>query len=222
MKTSRTIILLIILTLILASVDLNAQRFKGAVMGGFNISQVDGDEVYGYHRFGGNIGAAAIMPFNNWDITLEAVFNQKGAYQKRRYSGDSLTGEYNLRLNYVEVPLLVHYTDKKFISAGLGFSYGRLVKAYEEEHSGSQPPYMDSVAFRKDDWNFLADFQIRIWKRLWFNVRFAYSMAPIRERTYNPPGFPEPWTRKQYNHLWTFRLVYVFNEDLSDRVRKDQ
>ncbi len=37
------------------SPKLTAQRFLGAVMGGMNISQVDGDEVYGFHRIGGQI-----------------------------------------------------------------------------------------------------------------------------------------------------------------------
>jgi hypothetical protein len=40
--------LLIIALLLALSPKLFAQRFKGAVMGGMNISQVDGDEVYGY------------------------------------------------------------------------------------------------------------------------------------------------------------------------------
>src|SRR5512144_481654 len=82
-----------------------AQRFKGAVMGGMNISQVDGDEVYGYHRVGGHVGLAAILPIKKWDITLETVFNQKGAYQAVQFPGDSLNGKYDLRLNYVEIPL---------------------------------------------------------------------------------------------------------------------
>ena len=211
----RTVGTILTILFLIVTISADAQRFKGAVMAGMNMSQVDGDEVVGYNRYGLHLGVAAIMPFKNWDVTLETVYSQKGAYQKPQFAGDSLTGEYDLRLNYVEIPLLVHYTDKKFIGFGLGASYGRLVHAYEEEHSGNQDPYMDSVAFKKDDWNMLVDIQIRIWQRLKFNVRFAYSIASIRERTFDPPGFPAPWSRKQYNNLWTFRLVYVFNEDKS-------
>jgi len=202
--------------IILMSGSLSAQKFKGAVMGGMNISQVDGDEVYGYHRFGGHMAAAAILPINNWDVTLEVAFNQKGAYQKPQYSADSLTGEYDLRLNYIEIPLTFHYTDKDFISAGAGLSYGILVNAEEIEHGGLQPPYSDQVPFNSYDLNILADAQIRIWKRLKFNVRFAYSIIPIREREFEDLG-GNTWSRKQYNHLWTFRLVYVFNEEISSR-----
>lgn len=205
------------------SLPVSAQRFMGAVMGGMNISQVDGDEVYGYHRVGGHLGAAAILPIKNWDITLETVFNQKGAYQKPVFPGDSLNGQYDLRLNYIEVPLLAHYTDKKFITAGAGFSWGRLVSFKEIEHGGNQTPYADSVPFRKNDFNILVDAQIRVYKRLKFNVRFAYSLASIRQRTFDPyPGFVEPVTREQYNHLFTFRLVYVFNEIVPARKQREE
>jgi hypothetical protein len=188
-----------------------------------NLSQVDGDEVIGFSKVGGHLGAAAILPIKkNWDVTLEAVFNQKGAREKQQYldtiQGIPYTGAYNLRLNYVEVPLTAHYTDRQRYTVGLGFSYGRLVSSEETEHGGSIPPYSDTVAFNKNDYNILVDLQVRIWKQLKFNVRYAYSMVPIRERTYSDIfGDDEPWTRKQYNNLLTFRLVYVFNDPLPDR-----
>jgi hypothetical protein len=226
--------LILLLLLFALSPSLLAQRFKGAVMGGMNISQVDGDEVYGYHRVGGNIGLAAILPIKKWDITLETDFNQKGAYQKAQYENwayqydsnsmliDSTlyTGAYDLRLNYVEIPLMVHYTDKDRYTVGIGFSYGRLVSFSEIEHGGNVAPYSDTVKFNKNDFDFLADLQIRVWKQLKFNIRFSYSLVPIRERTYYDVIYhlKEPWTRKQYNNMITFRLVYVFNEKVPEKV----
>jgi hypothetical protein len=229
--------LLLLLLLLALSPTLYAQRFKGAIMGGMNISQVDGDEVYGFHRVGGQIGLAAILPLKKWDITLETVFNQKGAFQKEQYYSvtydtiidpvphlDSTiyTGAYNLRLNYVEIPLMVHYTDRERYTAGVGFSYGRLVNFSEIEHGGNTPPYSDTVDFNKNDFNILVDLQIRVWKQLKFNVRYAYSIVPIRERTYHDVIYQikDPWTRKQYNNMFTFRLVYVFNEKFEKKVEK--
>lgn len=57
-----------------------SQKIKGALIFGTNICQVDGDEVYGFHKFGFNTGVSAIIPFGNnnqWDITLETLYNQK-------------------------------------------------------------------------------------------------------------------------------------------------
>jgi hypothetical protein len=233
-KSYKYFLLLILLSAL--SPALMAQRFKGAVMGGMNISQVDGDEVYGYHRVGGHIGLAAILPIKKWDITLETVFNQKGSYQKAQYEHweyiydsnkmliDSTlyTGAYNLRLNYVEIPLMVHYTDKDKYTVGLGFSYGRLVNFSEIEHGGNVPPYSDTVKFNKNDFDFLADLQIRVWKQLKFGIRFSYSIVPIRERKYYDVIYhlKDPWTRKQYNNMLTFRLVYVFNEKVPEKEVK--
>jgi hypothetical protein len=89
-----------------------AQRIMGAAIVGVNATQVDGDEVYGFHKFGLNTGLAAIVPFgNNWSVSLETIYNQKGAHQKKR-ANDSLDGSYDLKLNYLEVPFLIQYTDK--------------------------------------------------------------------------------------------------------------
>jgi hypothetical protein len=212
--------LLLLLLLLSLSPSLLAQRFKGAVMGGMNISQVDGDEVYGYHRVGAHVGLAAILPLKKWDITLETVFNQKGAYEGVQFPGDTLNGKYDLRLNYVEIPLLAHFTDKNRYTVGAGFSYGRLVSSKEVEHGGVIPPYSDTVAFSKNDYCVLVDLQIRVWKQLKFNIRYSYSMVPIRERTFYNINYTEYHDRKQYNNMFTFRLVYVINEKFEKKVKE--
>ena len=219
MKSSIKILSLFLL-LILASPAFS-QKFKGAIGAGFNLSQVDGDEVYGYHRIGAHLSAAAILPINNWDITLETVFNQKGAYQKPQFD-DSLTGEYDLRLNYLEIPITVHYTDKNLIGAGAGISYGQLVSFKEVEHGGIQPPYSDSVKFDNNDISAVADIYVRIWKKLRLGFRFSYSIIPIRERTFDPEWAQEPWTRKQYNNVITLRLTYIFNDELPLKKQKEK
>jgi hypothetical protein len=68
----------------------------------------------------------------------------------------------------------------------------------------------------------LADLQIRVWKQLKFGIRFSYSIVPIRERTYYDVIYhlKEPWNRKQYNNMLTFRLVYVFNEKVPEKEKK--
>jgi hypothetical protein len=233
----------ILLTLLFAlSSTLIAQRFLGEVVGGMNLSQVDGDEVYGFKRVGGHVGLGVILPIKKkWDITLETVFSQKGAKEKDQYSywsKDSTfseldstfigfdstlyTGSYNLRLNYVEIPIIAHFTDKERYTVGLGFSYGRLVSSEEIEHNGSINPYSDTVNFSKNDYSVLLDLQVRVWKRLKFNVRYSYSIVPIRERTFHDIFSQDQlsWTRKQYNNTLTFRLVYVINEKPPAKIDK--
>jgi hypothetical protein len=196
----------------------SAQIIKGAVMAGFNISQVDGDQVYGFHKIGLNLGVAAITPIGkHFEFTLETIYNQKGSYQKPQLN-DSLTGEYSLKLNYVEVPVLCHYNDKNDrISFGLGLSWGRLTSVKEYEHGYRiTTTTLNNGPYSKNDFDALVDVRFRIWKRLKADVRYAYSFVKIRTREFHPPNV-DPWTRYQYNNLWTLRLMYIFNEQLSER-----
>lgn len=225
MKILRYVVIIVLLAASGSAAE--AQRFLGLVGAGMNLSQVDGDEVVGYKKIGRQLSLGVSLPIRKkWDVTLETVFSQKGAREKAQYIHTvtdstvipvktfTYTGEYNLRLNYVEVPLTAHYTDKEKFTVGMGFSYGRLVNSKETEHGGNIAPYSDTVKFRNNDWNVVFDLQFRIWKQLKGNVRFNYSMFPVRERIYKDViyGIRDPYERKQYNHLFTVRFIYVFNE----------
>ncbi len=121
------------------------------------------------------------------------------------------TGEYDLRLNYVEIPVLVHFSDKGGITFGAGFSYSRLVGSKEIEHGKDTISYANEFPFKDDDFSVIADIRFRVWKRLQGNLRYSYSLGSIRERTFtNILG--NSWTREQFNNTITFRVIYVFNE----------
>jgi len=214
-------IFLVAFFLLVVTLNVDAQFIKGALIFGTNISQVDGDEVYGFKKIGFNIGASAIVPFSNkWAISIENIYSQKGAYQKPQYA-DSISGEYRIKLNYVEVPVLVHYTDKNIFTVGAGLSWGRLVKVDEWEHGNKTNTSLSSGTYSQNDINILADLRFRIWKKLKFNVRYAYSIPKIRTREHSDLS-GDTWIRKQYNNLVSFRLIYVFNERQSFVNRNEQ
>ena len=263
------IITLILATLMAAPTLLHSQIIKGEVFAGAITSQVDGDECYGFRRFGAHAGAGALIPITKFmDVGLEALFSQKGAYKR-----DSLnlhlgayTGTYNLRLNYVEIPLMLYFTDKDVISVGLGVSYGRLV-GIKELHNGQPETYdgqeigigdgqlhwkdtqhedqlpdinhvtdinelasivhqtyhdtigigevvSNSANYRAHDFSICADLRVRIWQGLHAELRYQYSLRPIRTRMfYEDLGLTRPnQIRKQYNNSITLRVVYIFNE----------
>lgn len=190
------------------------QGIQGAIALGGNLTQVDGDEVFGFKKIGINAAAIAIIPIQKkWSISLEASFSQKGAYQK--YPNESFPNKelpyYNLRLNYAEVPVLVHFTDKEFLTVGLGMSWGRLVKVNEIEWGIKTPVDVYSGDFVRTDLNGIVDFRFPVYKKLNVNVRYAYSFAKIRTRTYTNLSGDE-WTRNQYNNIITLRLYYIFND----------
>jgi len=198
-----------------------AQRIMGAAIVGVNATKVNGDEVDGYHKFGLNAGLGAIIPFgNNWSVSLENIYNQKGAHQRKRVN-DSLDGSYDLKLNYLEVPVLLQYTDKDIVTFGAGMSWGRLVGISEQRNGYEMPgTTLESGIYRGSDLNILLDVKFRLIDRLRFNVRYAYSLRPIATREIIDSKTGKPNIRDQYNGMFTFRLYYVFNEKLSRQSRK--
>ncbi|KAF5069596.1 Outer membrane protein beta-barrel domain protein [anaerobic digester metagenome] len=197
------------------------QRIMGAAIVGLNATQVDGDEVYGYKNFGLNAGLSAIVPFNNkWSVSIENIYSEKGARQRVKYL-DSLDGSYDLRLNYLEVPVLLHFTDKDIVTFGAGMSWGRLVKVWEQRNGYEMPATtLESGIYRSSDLNLLLDVRFRVFERLRFNARYAYSIRPIATREIIDSKTGRPNIRDQYNGLFSFRLIYVFNERLSRESRR--
>ena len=198
------------------------QRIKAEVIAGMNLSQVDGDLAYGFYKAGINAGLGAIVPIGkNFSFSLETLYNQKGAYQGPFYAdtnslGNLLTGMYKLNIDYLEVPVMVQYTDKDIIGAGLGVSYGRMVRVKEYEHDTlNRFTTLNSGVYNHDDFNVIFDVRFRIHKklpRLKFNARYAYSIAKIRTRDFYTKSGVYDVTREQYNNLISLRLIYVLNE----------
>ncbi|MFA6951288.1 MAG: hypothetical protein WCQ70_11455, partial [Lentimicrobiaceae bacterium] len=133
---------------------------------------------------------------------------------------DSLDGSYDLKLNYLEVPVIVQYTDKDFISFGLGGSWGRLVKISEAKNGYPvNTTTLNSGIYKSNDIDLLVDIKMRIIDRLRFNVRYAYSLSPIATREVIDSKTGRPNIRDQYNGMFTFRLFYVFNEKISEQSK---
>ena len=207
-----------------------AQAVKGALIGGVNFTQVDGDEVYGYKRIGANVGAAAIIPFTDmWSLTLETLFSMEGARQKGvavgtwnegsdlyppPYNVDSfyINGAYDLHLDYVRVPIVFHYNDRN-LALGAGFQYGRLVRITEKEQGMYNTTAKAEEAYKNNDFSILADVKYRIYAGLFFNFRYSYSLISIRDRTFYSIIDPEiTKNRNQYHNTITVRLMWVVND----------
>ena len=202
--------------------QISAQQFMGALSAGLNITQVDGDEIYGFRHYGVNVGPSVIIPFTKnrkWTITLELLYSQVGSYQKA--GPNDTAGEpqpyYRLNLDYAEVPVLIHFVDKNSVAGGLGVSYGQLVNVKEWQHDSLTINSLQSP-YKKSDICILADIKIKLWQRLWLNFRYSYSMVKIRTRTFHNQYYPNnpslDITRYQYNNDLAFRLTWVFNQEI--------
>lgn len=238
MNSRRLIFLFIFSFSLILSERSFSQHILGAVSAGINLSQVDGDEVYGYKKIGFNGGPSVIIPFGKdkkWSVTLELLFSQLGSRQKSVYPVSNTIDSaragfydgYRLSLNYVQIPVIVHFTDKRFLAGGLGFQYGQLVGVTEYEDYNDNRGFARSTTtlqgpYTRADIQALADVRIRIYRGFWFNVRYSYSILPIRTREFVNPFFGNIWLRKQYNNVISLRLVYIFNDILPDKNKKSK
>lgn len=233
---SRYLLSLSFLFLLISSYNGYSQRILGAVSAGMNLSQVDGDEKYGFKKVGLNVGPSIIIPFGKdkkWSVTMELLFSQLGSRQKEQYSNDSIadstTSEYydgyKLKLTYVQVPVMVHFKDKNIIAGGVGLCYGQLVGAQEwEDYNDLRGLFKTETTQRSpytlSDLQVLVDIRLRLYQRLWFNFRYSYSIFPIRTRTFENPIYHTTETRYQYNNVITMRLTYIFNEEINKKQGK--
>jgi hypothetical protein len=233
MKNKYSFLILLTLLFILISGHGYTQRILGAVSAGMNLSQVDGDEKYGFKKVGLNIGPSVIIPFGKnkkWSVTMEILFSQLGSKQREQYTNDSTapmdsTGYYDgykLKLNYVQIPVMVHFKDKNIIAGGVGFLYGQLVGAQEwEDYNDSRGMFKTTTTLRSpytlSDIQAIVDIRLRLYQRLWLNFRYSYSVFPIRTRDFVNPIYQTVETRKQYNNVIALRLTYIFNEEINKR-----
>ena len=198
-----------------------AQRILGAVSLGMNLTQVDGDEFFGFHKFGLNVGPMVIVPFGknkNWSVSMELLYSQKGSY----HSGSTDSTEFRLNLDYAEVPVLLHFTDKKLISGGVGFSYGQLINYKETKNNFYDSIFVYQTGLSNSDISVIADLQIRLWSKLWANVRYQYSIVSNRTvLVKDPSSYPRiEYTRYQYNNVISVRLTWVINQEKISKLPK--
>ena len=223
MKHPKLLLFLIIIGITgLLPVKLFPQRILGGISAGITLTQVDGDEIYGFSKVGFTGGPSIMIPFGKnkkWSIGFELLYTQKGSYQKG-LEGDSVTTSdrnYKVRLDYLEIPVMGRFTDKKVISAGLGVYYGQLVYSKEWESNSK----VTHKPFSNFDFGGVAEFQVRIWNRLWAGVRYQYSFLPITTYNYINYTGQSTWTRDAYNNDIAIRLSWIFNQEVPPKAKKN-
>ncbi len=199
-------ILFSIVALIL-SLSASAQ-FKGGFYAGINGSQVDGDNYVGFYKLGLNLGATVFYPLSpRFSASMEILFSQKGA-QAKHYDG--YPQQMLLKLNYIEVPILINYHDntkgKDKFTISLGTSVSRLVNdtliiAFPMLQGLTKPEIQSLHGF---DWGVVVGGAYNLTDRWQVNVRYSYSIIQMGESlnsNYLNKGL--------FNNVVSFRIGYI-------------
>lgn len=188
-------------------VFLQAQSFSGGILAGFSASQYDGDTYSGFHRAGLISGAYVghtISKKFSWN--MEIKYFQKGSYQ--RIEPDYGFPEYDLRLNYVEVPFLIKYDFKYkiYFEGGLGFGYlagsRELINTIEADPNNERP-------FHKFEISYQFGVYYQLTKRLAVNIRYHYSLLPVRPHA---SGATHGFNWGEYNNVISFSLKCMLSK----------
>lgn len=197
-------ILIAIFFLLLVNI-VSAQRFEGGVLAGYNASQVEGDTYKGYHKPGLVAGffvqtdvAPAVF------LAMELRYAQKGARNKVK---PEFPEKYIMRLGYVELPVYAAFRTNDRGSIIGGLSTGFLVHSAEFDEYGEFPEE-DQNEFNTIDLQPFIGFQFDFMDNLKADLRFAYSVLPIRGKPGNTNYY---WHNNQFSNVITFALYYNFD-----------
>ena len=217
---SRFLLFTFYFLLVIAS---HGQQFQAGILSGISTSQVDGDTYAGYNKLGfvaGGFVSTKLSSSGKWSGSFELNYIQKGSRKIPHPDKGDYTS-YKLKLNYIEVPVLLKYafttidslsgrSQERDFSLEGGLAFAALVNSEEEDIGGL---VFNGTAFQQFDYSVILGLNYFITKHIAFNVRTEYSIAPVRKGgtssyyynwTHNflKPGF--------YNNLIVFSVRYRF------------
>lgn len=183
--------------------------FNLLLTAGVSPAQVHGDNYSGFNKVGamGGIGVESI--FNEKvSMNLSFIFIQKGAKKNPNPTKGDLTAYY-LNLNYLEVPILVTYTQKKFLF-DVGVSAAYLINYYEADQNMN---YTNIFPFQKFDYSVKVGLGVNINPKWFVNFRSSNSFITTRpnrtkQTIYYNNIIARTFNKGYYNNILEFTLGY--------------
>lgn len=175
---NRSVFLVIILLISVWCLPASAQRFRASLIGGFNLAQLDGDDLIGFNKIGLNTGAKVAAVLNDrWELSLEMLFAQQGSHRTRDDLFFSLYDD--IRLNVVETPVMLSFREWKF-HVSTGFSYARLVSYRAISPTGEDLTELEM--YRPDLFFWIVGGTYYFRERWGVNVRWSRALTDLELR----------------------------------------
>lgn len=173
-------IILIYLGIFLFLIKTEGQQFRGSIVSGLNLAQIDGDLLSGFNQPGLRGGFHLDSRINDrWSMAMELAFSQSGSRRQLTDSPGAVI--HKIRLNQVEVPVLVQFTEWKF-KVGSGLIYQRLFNYAIKDIARSDVTKFYS--FRNNHLSFLAACTVQFNER--WGMMLSWSKSINALQTDNP------------------------------------
>ncbi|MES2515579.1 MAG: porin family protein [Bacteroidota bacterium] len=203
-------ILLILISLSFAVYSQEKQSaFNLLVVAGVSPSQVHGDNYSGFHKLGFMGGTGVETVFNEKaSMSLSFLFIQKGARKNQSIEKNDLT-YYYLNLNYLEVPILVTYTQKRFLF-DVGVSAAYLISYIEGSEAGN---FTGIYPFQKFDYSVKVGLGVNLSPKWFVNFRSSNSFITtrpnrVKQAIYYNNIIARTFNKGYYNNILEFTLGY--------------
>ncbi len=191
---------LLFFVFVIITSDLKAQQaFNAGVALGMTTSQISGDGLGGWDKFGFTGGAYVNAPFNSKNgLRIGLYYSEKGSRTKR----DTLNfNTFAYRLNYIEVPMQWSYQNGPFTFLS-GVYYGQLIK---QEVLANSLTYSVNPSFRNFDVGIALGAIAQLGDHLFVEAKFSSSVLPTRPS----PNFANPnsyYEKGNYNQALHFLI----------------
>jgi hypothetical protein len=190
----------ILFALFLFSCELHAQQaFKAGLALGMTTSQISGDGLGGWDKFGLTGGAYVNAPFSSKNgLRIGIYYTEKGSRTKR----DTLNfNTFAYRLKYIEVPIQMSYQNGPFTFL-TGVYYARLI---QQDILSNGLSYPVLPAFRNYDLGIALGTTLQLGDHLFLEGKFSTSVIPTRPS----PNFANPnsyYEKGNYNQVLYFLI----------------
>lgn len=187
-------ILFLHLLLLFSGSHLQAQTFEASALAGFNMAQVDGDDMVGFNRIGLNGGVQVSANLNErWQLSLGFIFSQQGS---SRSKADPFGPYDHIRLNYLEAPVLFHFKEWKLLVTA-GASYARLINYTSISLIGED--ITDLERYKPGLVYYILGATLKMNERFGVNIQYSKSIGSFQDDEAKP---------KLFNRMVTVRGVY--------------
>jgi hypothetical protein len=181
--------------------------FKGLFSAGLNMTQVDGDQEFGYKKFGANVGVGTLVKFSKlFSASVEIVYSMQGARPRYSSFDSGKKDKFDITWDYIQIPLSVNIHDKRVVMFGAGLSFGALMRSSQTNSDGrdtltpaGQLPRKFDVSAQVGATFFLLKNQLGI------GARFSYSLLKVRDAVAGSKA------KGQFNNVISLRVVYILD-----------
>jgi len=155
---------------------LSAQTFQGSLLAGITLAQIDGDLLSGFNQPGLCGGLRVERQLSErWSLGLTLAFSQAGS--RRQLTDQPAAVLRSVRLNQVELPLLVQFSEWQF-QLGAGLAYQRLFGYRFRDITGADVTAL--YPLRDNQLAFLASGRFRFNERWGAELSWSRSLLPLQ------------------------------------------